>query len=135
MEKCFRDLIDFHRAVDQMPPDGPPAVPDVVTVMRRIKLLREEFGELLEAIEAGDLPKIADGIADLNYVAGGTAVAYGIDLVPVWNAVHAANMTKTTGPIREDGKRMKPPGFKHPDIGAILDVQRPLAEIYKREDE
>lgn len=47
----------------------------------------------------------------------------GIDLRPVWSEVHAANMRKTTGPVREDGKRLKPEGWQPPDIAGVLRAQ------------
>lgn len=37
--------------------------------------------------------------------------------------VHRANMTKATGPIAPNGKRMKPPGFRPPDIVGELKKQ------------
>jgi hypothetical protein len=40
----------------------------------------------------------------------------GLDLRPFFTMVHHANMLKTTGPIREDGKRLKPEGWMAPDI-------------------
>ncbi len=39
----------------------------------RIALLREEFGEYVEAAEAGDLVAVADALADMTYVIYGTA--------------------------------------------------------------
>lgn len=83
----------------------------------------EELDETLQAMCRDDLPAIADGLADLIYVALGTAIAYGIDLRPVWSAVHAANMAKIGGPTREDGKVLKPEGWQPPDIKGILERQ------------
>jgi predicted HAD superfamily Cof-like phosphohydrolase len=91
--------------------------------------MEEELAETEQAMFADDLPAIADGLADLIYVAIGTAVAYGIDLRPVWAAVQAANLGKLGGTVREDGKRMKPPGWKPPDVAAILAGQSPIMEI------
>jgi hypothetical protein len=62
-------------------------------------------------------------LADLIYVAIGTAVALGVDLRPVWDAVHAANLAKAGGPRRADGKFLKSADWVHPDIKGILAKQ------------
>ncbi len=45
----------------------------------------------------------------------------GLDLRPFFSIVHQANMLKTTGPIREDGKRLKPEGWVGPDIRGLYE--------------
>ena len=60
----------------------------------RIRLILEESIETFRAMVRGDTAEVADGLADLCYVAIDAAVAYGIDLGPVWAAVQAANMAK-----------------------------------------
>lgn len=89
----------------------------------RIKLIKEESRELVEAIEAGDMIGVADGIADLLYVAIGTAVEYGIDIEPIFNEVHRTNMLKVGGATREDGKTLKPEGWTPPWIAEELEKQ------------
>jgi len=81
----------------------------------RAKLIWEEATETLDAIRDGDLVEAVDGLADLIYVCLGAAVTWGVDLEPVFQRVHASNMTKTGG-VRDDGKIMKPEGWKPPDI-------------------
>ena len=136
MRTAFENLIEFERACGHRLSIGPPAIPDGKTRQLRRDLIREEQEELDAAIVAGDLEEIADALGDLIYVCLGTAVRFGIDIVPVWNAIQKANMTKvgpgsTRGP---NGKLLKPPGFEHPDIGAILDAQLPLAELYQQDE-
>lgn len=70
-----------------------------------------------------DLPALVDATADLDYVVEGLRVRLGVDGDPIWEAVHAANMAKSTGPLREDGKRMKPEGWKAPDVEGLLREQ------------
>ena len=82
--------------------------------------LSEEVGELLDALGQEDLVGIADGVVDSLVVILGTATTYGIDIRPIWDAVHKANMLKANGPMREDGKRLKPEGWTHPDIWELL---------------
>lgn len=70
-----------------------------------------------------DLPSVADGIADLIYVAAGTAVACGVDMHPVLEAVDQANMAKAGGGLDENGKLKKPEGWLPPDIHYELRLQ------------
>jgi hypothetical protein len=60
----------------------------------RARLLCEETAEIVLAIARGDTAETADGLADLIYVVLDAAVAFGIDMGPVWEAVQAANMAK-----------------------------------------
>lgn len=87
----------------------------------RANLIHEEAIETVNAIKNGDLVEAIDGMCDLLYVVFGTAVSFGIDLEPFFNEVHRTNMLKTTGPIREDGKRLKPEGWQPPRIKEMLD--------------
>jgi hypothetical protein len=87
----------------------------------RLKLLKEEYEELRDAIIAGDLVGIADGAADLVTCAVGTTVVYGIPFDAALAAVHASNMTKTNDPARP--KLVKGPGYQPPRIAELLAVQ------------
>jgi predicted HAD superfamily Cof-like phosphohydrolase len=105
-----------------------------------------EFG-LLEKITP-DLNQIADGLADLHYVAYcGTAAACGIDMEPVFAEVHRSNMSKMwneedlkqqktlypTGVVEHyghglyrilvDGKVIKSPTYSPADIISVLSLQ------------
>jgi predicted HAD superfamily Cof-like phosphohydrolase len=137
VDQAFRDLIEFETRCGHPPTDQPPGIPDERTQALRIRLITEEYVELTTALTEGNLPEIADGIVDLIYVCLGTAVRLGINLVPVWNVIHCANLEKFgRGSHREaDGKISKPENWKHPDIAAFLASQRPLAETYGRTPE
>jgi predicted HAD superfamily Cof-like phosphohydrolase len=90
----------------------------------RYRLQKEETVELESATYAGDVIEVADALADIVYVAYGTALVYGIDLDAVLEEVHKSNMTKLDEngePIyREDGKVAKSPQFRPPDIASVL---------------
>lgn len=90
----------------------------------RQSLIEEEVGELAEAAAADDVVGVADALADIVYVAYGTAHVYGIDLDAVLDEVHASNMSKLGAdgrPLyRPDGKVLKGPGYRPPDIAAVL---------------
>jgi predicted HAD superfamily Cof-like phosphohydrolase len=90
----------------------------------RQALIDEETSELRAAVADRDIVSIADALADIVYVAYGTACVYGIDLDAVLDEVHASNMTKLGAdgrPVRRaDGKVLKGPGYRPPNIAAVL---------------
>ena len=100
-----------------------PRLPDEGVRELRIRLLREEAEEAAAALAGVSLADIAQELADLLYVTYGTAVSLGIDIRPVFAAVHAANMAKVGGGTRADGKVLKPPGWRPPDVRAVLAAQ------------
>lgn len=114
-------LREFHRdkaihgglMPDEPTADVPPDVRDL-----RIALLDEEVEELREAMIKGDIVAIADGIADVVFVAVGTAVPYGIDFDAVFAEVHRSNMTKVNDIPK--AKLTKGPGYEPPDIAGVL---------------
>lgn len=132
---------DFFEAVGQRRPGFGGATEAEIRL--GLRLVAEEFSELIDAafgVDSGvgmpaiwdliqsaplciDLPALVDATADLDYVVEGLRVRLGVDGDPIWEAVHAANMAKSTGPLREDGKRMKPEGWKAPDVEGLLREQ------------
>lgn len=85
----------------------------------RRTLHEEENAELIEELDRvpPDRGKIARELADVVYVAYGSAWAYGIDLDAALEEIHRAAMDKMrAGLRREDGKILKPPGFVPPDM-------------------
>lgn len=117
MHKAQQDVSEFHREVLGIEDPDTPAIrrPEL-----RAELIREEARETVAAIEVGDLIAAIDGLCDLIWVAYGTAGEFGIDLEPFWNEVYRTNMAKANGPVREDGKQLKPNGWVGPDIAGIL---------------
>lgn len=107
-------------------------------VERRARLIEEESEEVLEALEYLDqtdlgctsstfeeaMADLAGELADLLYVVYGTAEEFGIPLDKVFEAVHAANMSKVwdDGLVHrnEFGKVIKPPNFKKANIYEVL---------------
>lgn len=90
----------------------------------RARLLEEEHKELQEALDSGNREAIARELADLVYVAYGTALVYDIDLDVALYEVHKSNMTKLGEDgkpiLREDGKVLKGPNFIPPDMKRAL---------------
>jgi predicted HAD superfamily Cof-like phosphohydrolase len=117
MHSVQRDVMDFHLAVCEIQDESTPAIRRPAL---RAELIREEARETVEAIERGDLVEAIDGMCDLLCVVYGTAAEFGVDLEPFWDEVHRTNMAKAGGPVREDGKRLKPEGWQPPDIAGVL---------------
>ena len=122
MTSFYKNVHDFHKAFE-LPIGEKPHLPDMAQRELRGKLLTEEFKEYINAEHDNDLVEIADALADIIYIACGTAVAYGIPLDKVFKEVHRSNMAKlVNGKVvrREDGKVLKPEGWKPPKVDKIL---------------
>lgn len=121
-------LGDFHRAYELPLRTTPTLLVGQDQVQLRLSLIEEEVAELRAAAEAGNLVGLADALADIVYVAYGTARVYGIDLDAVLDEVHRSNMTKLGAdgrPVRRaDGKILKGPGYRPPDVKSILTAQQ-----------
>lgn len=122
MTDWYEDVMAFHEKFGcwvGKRPETPPGS----NMGLRMDLLAEEFAETERAWMNDDLVQIADGLADMIYVAIGMAITYGIDLRPVWREVHRSNMAKEGGAMRADGKILKPAGWTAPDVKGILELQ------------
>lgn len=87
----------------------------------RAMLIREEAAEVDEALHTGTKADLAKELADLLYVTLGTAVAFGINLGPIFARVHASNMNKiTNGTVNEHGKLKKPVDYVPPDLSDLV---------------
>jgi predicted HAD superfamily Cof-like phosphohydrolase len=129
MKNAFRDVMAFLKKFGR-PIGTAPSIPNQAIVELWLRLIDEENGELKVAVAAGDLVEIADAIADQVYVLIGTAVTFGIDLPAVWEQVQRANMAKTGGGTRADGKILKPAGWQPPDVAGVIAGQLPIETTY-----
>lgn len=118
-----KDMIDFETKVIGSTLPIIPTIPSEKIKLLRKSLITEEVCETIKAIDEDNIVEVADGIVDSIVVLIGTALAYGIDIRPVWNEVHKTNMAKIGGKTRKDGKRLKPEGWKPPNIEEILEKQ------------
>jgi predicted HAD superfamily Cof-like phosphohydrolase len=133
MNKMQQQVKAFHIAFGAPVADKPTLIPDERGDLRA-DLIYEEWEEYGVALDDGDLVEIADALGDLLYVVFGAAIEHGIDLEPVFNEIHASNMSKLGAdgkPITSRGeeldgapagKFLKGPGFQPPenDIKEIL---------------
>lgn len=86
-------------------------------------LVKEEYSELMSAIENRDIVETADACADLIWVVEGLMYSLGIDPQTVWDEVTKSNNSKTVdGKLvkRDDGKVLKPETFRPPNIQRAL---------------
>jgi len=119
MDRFQKMVLNFHKAIDTPWRTQPTADIGQADAALRIALIDEKSDELACAIYDNDLGGIADGLADLLYVTYGCALAFGIDMEPVFCEMHKANMKKVGGPISKNGKIGKLSGWQGPNITAI----------------
>lgn len=97
----------------------------------RAELIREEAREAAEAIEQGDALQWAKELADLAIVTYGAALTFGIDLDAAVRLVHDSNMSKLGDDgrpvMRADGKVLKGPRYRPPDMTTVVPPAAPQA--------
>ncbi|QOV43432.1 MazG nucleotide pyrophosphohydrolase domain-containing protein [Streptomyces chromofuscus] len=124
MSSSPADLVRaFHLAFGLDVRGTPERVPSELAA-HRAELLAEEAAEVAEVAVTGPLDKLAHELADVVYVAYGTALVHGIDLDAVIAEIHRSNMTKL-GPDgqvvrRADGKVLKGEHCEAPDVAGVL---------------
>ncbi|WP_454083539.1 GNAT family N-acetyltransferase [Georgenia sp. Marseille-Q6866] len=134
----------FHEHFGVPVADDAPSV-DRDRVHLRMALVAEELAELVTAVYgaaagremeaaftravgaddgARDTVAAADALADLVYVLYGMAQECAVPLPDVLAEVHAANLSKLGADgrplLREDGKVLKAPGYRPPDVAGVL---------------
>lgn len=116
----------FHKAFKCHVSDKPTLdVPQDVIDVRK-KLIQEELNEIFKAIEDKDLVNLLKEYCDELYVVFGGIVNHGLsELVEKgFELVHLSNMSKLGEdgkPIyREDGKVLKGPNYKAPDLTVLF---------------
>ncbi|GGP70677.1 MULTISPECIES: pyrophosphohydrolase domain-containing protein [Streptomyces] len=117
---------EFHTTFGLDARTTPTEIPPDVAAHRR-DLLVEEAAEAAEVAVEGPLDHLAHELADVVYVAYGTALVHGIDLDAVIAEIHRANMTKLGSDgrplLRADGKVLKGENYRKPDVSAVLREQ------------
>ena len=90
-----------------------------------LELIKEEVGELEAAIEDDDHVEQLDALIDILVVTVGAIHSLGADGEGAWNEVMSTNFAKidpATGKVfkRDDGKILKPEGWKAPELEQFL---------------
>jgi predicted HAD superfamily Cof-like phosphohydrolase len=159
----YDDVGDFHRKFDLATYRvAKPDMPDHGVLRFRSRFLVEEMAELLDAlgmpgpaaslrsievsiktvddtvlfVTQKDLNKAADALADIVYVALGTAHMMGLPFDAVWGEVQRANMAKERASGDDDSRSLrksaldvvKPAGWVAPNHKAAIDLARAMWE-------
>lgn len=123
MSKVFCDVEVFLNAVGQTPPPFNADESDQSRLYK--KLIDEEYSEFIEAWEANDDTEKLDACFDMIWVIIGYMRSRGWDCENAWDEGAQSNLSKIdpeTGKVRrrEDGKILKPEGWKPPDFSKFV---------------
>ena len=125
MEEQIKMVYEFHQKFKQSQSDTPVFLSSKESVLRHL-LGKEELDEYIIAVGEEDMIEILDSLADQLYILFGTICKHGLQnhIVQAFELVHQNNMSKL-GPdgnpiLREDGKIIKPQGFKKVELKDIL---------------
>jgi predicted HAD superfamily Cof-like phosphohydrolase len=118
----YQDVLAFHEKF-AVPMATKPQLLDDETYNFRVKFLKEELNEFVDANYNNDLEQALDALLDLVYVAYGTAQMMGVSPAmwqEMWDAVQFANMSKVRATNASESKRgtsldvVKPAGWRGP---------------------
>ena len=117
MTNPFKDIERFGTACDQPASEA--------NYKMYLSLIDEEVGELVDAVAANDKVEQLDALIDILVVTMGAVRAAGWDGEGAWKEVMDTNFAKIdpeTGKVRkrEDGKVLKPEGWKAPELEQFL---------------
>lgn len=90
-----------------------------------LNLIKEEYGELLQAKQEDNKLEMLDALIDILVVTIGAIHSMGADGEGAWKEVMRTNFAKIdkeTGKVRKrgDGKVLKPVGWQPPDLKPYL---------------
>ena len=119
MTNPFRDQEKFMRACDQSVGEF-----NVAQFTLYTKLIEEEWKELKVAIDDNDKVETLDALVDILVVTIGALHSMGADAEGAWREVMQTNFAKIDedGKVRkrEDGKILKPLGWKAPELEPFI---------------
>lgn len=118
MTNVFEDINKFATACDQAPSEA--------NYKMYLDLIREETGELEDAIADNDRIEQLDALVDILVVTIGAIRAGGMNAEGAWKEVMDTNFAKIdpdTGKVtkREDGKVLKPEDWQAPELSQFID--------------
>ena len=118
MTNTFKDIDTFATACDQPPSEA--------NYEMYLDLIDEEYIELQKALRTHDKVEQLDALVDILVVTMGAIRAAGWDGEAAWKEVMNTNFAKidpTTSKVikREDGKVLKPVGWKAPQLSQFID--------------
>lgn len=113
----LRDIADFHELILGVNASPQPSLVSQEYCLERMRFMHEELTEFAEASSTGDIVGVADALADIVYVALGTAYKMGLPFDDIWRAVQYANMQKVKGVTKRGNAidAVKPAGWVGPE--------------------
>lgn len=113
----LRDIADFHELILGVNASPQPSLVSQEYCLERMRFMHEELTEFGEASSTGDIVGVADALADIVYVALGTAYKMGLPFDDIWRAVQYANMQKVKGVTKRGNAidAVKPAGWVGPE--------------------
>ena len=123
MSKVFTDVEVFLQSVGQKHANHPVPKNDLSELY--LNLIGEEYHEFLESISDNDDTEQLDACFDMIWVIVGYMKARGWDCDASWDEGAKSNLSKidpATGLVkrREDGKILKPEGWKPPNFAKFV---------------
>ena len=93
-----------------------------------LKLIQEEVSELQTAVDNNDRIEQLDALIDIMVVTVGAVQSLGVDGEGAWKEVMSTNFAKIdslTGRVRkrEDGKILKPVGWRPPELSKYINKE------------
>jgi predicted HAD superfamily Cof-like phosphohydrolase len=89
----FEDVCDFNTQFGVKKLDIP-SLDDEAFIKSKMALIREEMGELEEAVKNKDLVETVDALTDIIYVVLGMGYGLNVNLDKAFKIVHESNMSK-----------------------------------------
>jgi len=128
MSNMLHDVADFHELILEDHAEHAPSLISMEYCVERARFLTEELDEFVIGATEGSIVKVADALADIVYVALGTAYKMGLPFDEIWRAVQSANMQKKRGATKRGNKvdAMKPEGWVGPEAAIARAIQRSL---------
>jgi predicted HAD superfamily Cof-like phosphohydrolase len=124
----LKDVADFHELILNSHAEVTPSMISLEYCIERAAFLHEELDEFCVASGEGDMVGVADALADIVYVALGTAYKMGLPFDEIWRAVQIANMQKQRG-ITKRGNAVdavKPAGWQGPEAAIARAINNKL---------
>jgi predicted HAD superfamily Cof-like phosphohydrolase len=123
MTKVFTDVAIFLKACGQEYPVTPSPQNDLSKLY--LKLIHEEYNEFKEALVEDNDTEQLDACFDMMWVIIGYMKSRGWDCENSWDEGALSNLAKidsATGKVirREDGKILKPEGWKPPNFAKFV---------------
>ena len=120
MKLVFKDVQTFKEAADQSTVGY-----NVAQSSLYMKLIGEEFSELVTAKQQNNDTEVADACFDLMWVVIGYMISRGWNVDKIWDEGALSNLRKIDPETRkvlkrEDGKVLKPEGWQPPNFSQFV---------------